>query len=176
MSSPACAEATVLRVPHTQSDSTKPRKPHSSLRISRSSVRFSAQQMVVGRAPQALAGYLRFLGDGRKYSLEYEDVLWNNIANGRSPGGAAGVALEFTAKSWLLTPDPAGIDNYTKLFNDPRFLIALRNTAFYTIVSVPLGMLLSLGLALALNQAISGISWIRTMYFLPIGGAVRPLA
>jgi multiple sugar transport system permease protein len=33
---------------------------------------------------------------------------------------------------------------------------------------VPLGMAISLGLALALNQAIAGISWIRTMYFLPI--------
>ncbi|MGQ3055237.1 MAG: hypothetical protein ACT6S0_25895 [Roseateles sp.] len=68
-----------------------------------SSVRFSAQQMVVGRAPRALAGYLRFLGEGRQYSLEYEDVLLNDVANARSPGGAAGVGLEFTAKSWLLT-------------------------------------------------------------------------
>ena len=46
--------------------------------------------------------------------------------------------------------------------------MALRNTTFYTVVSVPLGLALSLGLALALNQAIRGISWIRTMYFLPL--------
>ena len=49
-----------------------------------------------------------------------------------------------------------------------RFFSALRNTTFYTVVSVPLGLVLSLGLALALNQAIRGISWIRTMYFLPL--------
>lgn len=68
-----------------------------------SSVRFSAQQMVVGRSPQALASYLRFLGEGRVYSLDYDDVLRNDVANARSPGGAAGVALEFAAKSWLMT-------------------------------------------------------------------------
>lgn len=68
-----------------------------------SSVRFSAQQMVVGRSPLALASYLRLLGEGRRYSLDYEDVLRNDVANARSPGGAAGVGLEFAAKSWLLT-------------------------------------------------------------------------
>jgi multiple sugar transport system permease protein len=77
-------------------------------------------------------------------------------------------AVSLTHWDLLTPPEPAGIENYTNLLDDPRFLIALRNTAFYTIVSVPLGMLLSLGLALALNQAIAGISWIRTMYFLPI--------
>jgi multiple sugar transport system permease protein len=77
-------------------------------------------------------------------------------------------AISLTNWDLLTAPDPAGLDNYTKLFDDPRFLTAVRNTAFYTIVSVPLGMAISLGLALALNQAIAGISWIRTMYFLPI--------
>jgi multiple sugar transport system permease protein len=46
--------------------------------------------------------------------------------------------------------------------------VALRNTTFYTVVSVPLGMTLALGLALALNQGIRGIAWIRTAYFLPV--------
>jgi multiple sugar transport system permease protein len=80
----------------------------------------------------------------------------------------ATLAISLTHWDLLTTPEPAGVDNYTKLFSDPRFLVAVRNTAFYTVVSVPLGMLISLGLALALNQAIAGISWIRTMYFLPI--------
>ena len=77
-------------------------------------------------------------------------------------------AVSLTHWDLLTAPDPAGFENYTRLFSDQRFLIALLNTAFYTIVSVPLGMVLALGLALALNQAIRGISWIRTMYFLPI--------
>jgi multiple sugar transport system permease protein len=77
-------------------------------------------------------------------------------------------AVSLTHWDLLTPPEPAGISNYTRLLDDPRFLIAVRNTAFYTIVSVPLGMAISLGLALALNQAIRGIAWIRTMYFLPI--------
>lgn len=68
-----------------------------------SSVRFSEQQMVVGRAPRGVAGYLRFLGDGRQYSLEYEDVLQNNLTNAHNYAGDDGVRLEFEAKSWLLT-------------------------------------------------------------------------
>ena len=77
-------------------------------------------------------------------------------------------AVSLTDWDLLTPPEPAGLANYTRLFDDPRFLIAVRNTAFYTLVSVPLGLAISLGLALALNQAIAGISWIRTMYFLPI--------
>ena len=54
-------------------------------------------------------------------------------------------AISLTHWDLLTAPDPAGLDNYTKLFDDPRFLTAIRNTAFYTIVSVPLGMAISLG-------------------------------
>ncbi|CAM4091661.1 hypothetical protein [Roseateles saccharophilus] len=67
-----------------------------------SGVRFSEQQMVVGRVPGGLARYLNFLGSGRRYSLEWEDVLEHRVANARNYGGPAGVRLEFEAKSWLL--------------------------------------------------------------------------
>ena len=78
--------------------------------------------------------------------------------------------LVISLTNWdLLTPPSfAGIDNYTNLLGDPRFLTALRNTFFYSAVSVPLGLILALGLAMALNQRMRGISWIRTMYFLPL--------
>lgn len=79
-------------------------------------------------------------------------------------------ALGISLTKWdLLTPPKfVGIDNYATLLNDPRFRTALRNTVFYTLTSVPLGLTIGLGLALALNQAIRGISWIRTAYFLPV--------
>ena len=69
----------------------------------------------------------------------------------------------------LLTP-PAfvGVDNFTKLAGDDRFLRALQNTFFFTATSVPIGIVIALGLALALNQRIRGIAWIRTAYFLPV--------
>jgi hypothetical protein len=68
-----------------------------------SSVRFSEKQMVVGRTPKAIASYLRFIDSGRRYSLEYDDVLQHRLANARNYAGDAGVRLEFEAKSWLLT-------------------------------------------------------------------------
>ena len=76
--------------------------------------------------------------------------------------------ISLTSWDLLRAPELVGLDNYVRLVDDKRFFSALRNTTFYTVVSVPLGLVLSLGLALALNQAIRGISWIRTMYFLPL--------
>jgi multiple sugar transport system permease protein len=78
--------------------------------------------------------------------------------------------LGISLTSWdLLTPPKwVGFDNFSHLIGDSRFWVALRNTIFYTLVSVPLGMGVALLLALGLNQAIRGIAWIRTMYFLPL--------
>jgi multiple sugar transport system permease protein len=80
----------------------------------------------------------------------------------------ATLAISVTKWDLLQAPQFVGFDNFVQLASDDRFLKALRNTAFYTVVSVPLGMLISLFLALALNQTIRGIAWIRTAYFLPV--------
>jgi multiple sugar transport system permease protein len=80
----------------------------------------------------------------------------------------ATLAISLTKWDLLQAPQLVGFDNFIQLASDDRFLKALRNTAFYTVVSVPLGMLISLFLALALNQTIRGIAWIRTAYFLPV--------
>lgn len=78
--------------------------------------------------------------------------------------------LAISATDWdlLRAPRFVGVDNFVELVSDDRFLKALRNTTFYTVTSVPLGMLISLFLALALNQTFRGIAWIRTAYFLPV--------
>jgi len=80
----------------------------------------------------------------------------------------ATLGISLTRWDMLTPPTFAGLENYTKLLGDPRFLRALQNTFFYTFVSVPLGLVLALGLAAALNQQIRGISFIRTAYFLPL--------
>jgi multiple sugar transport system permease protein len=80
----------------------------------------------------------------------------------------ATVAISLTKWDLLTAPKFAGFDNYLALLSDPRFLVALRNTFFYTIVSVPLGLTIALGLAIALNQKIRGIAFVRTAYFLPV--------
>lgn len=80
----------------------------------------------------------------------------------------ATLAISLTKWDLLRAPQFVGFDNFVQLAQDDRFLKALRNTFFYTVVSVPLGLTVSLGLALALNQTIRGIAWIRTAYFLPV--------
>ena len=80
----------------------------------------------------------------------------------------ATLAISLTNWDLLTAPKFDGIDNYVALVSDDRFLKALRNTFFYTIVSVPLGLVIALGLALALNVKVRGIAFIRTAYFLPV--------
>jgi len=81
------------------------------------------------------------------------------------------------AKWDMLTPPQfVGLENYGKLLGDDRFLKALRNTVFYTAVSVPVGLALALGLAAALNQQLRGIAWIRTAYFLPLVTSATAIA
>lgn len=66
------------------------------------SVRFTDTQMFIGKTPPNIAQYLDFLEEGHRYSLDYSDVLAQNLANARNYAGDAGVSLEFAAKSWLL--------------------------------------------------------------------------
>jgi multiple sugar transport system permease protein len=80
----------------------------------------------------------------------------------------ATLAISLTKWDLLTAPQLTGLDNYVALLSDDRFLKALRNTFFYTVVSVPLGLAIALGLAMALNTKVRGISFIRTAYFLPV--------
>lgn len=88
----------------------------------------------------------------------------------------AALGLSLTKWDMLTAPQVVGLDNYARLLGDDRFLKALRNTTFYTIVSVPIGLTLALGLAAALNQQIRGIAWIRTAYFLPLVTSATAIA
>jgi multiple sugar transport system permease protein len=84
--------------------------------------------------------------------------------------------ISLTKWDLLTAPQFVGLDNYVKLLGDDRFQKALRNTLFFTIVSVPVGLALALGLASALNQQIRGIAWIRTAYFLPLVTSATAIA
>ncbi|MBN1431099.1 MAG: sugar ABC transporter permease [Anaerolineae bacterium] len=61
----------------------------------------------------------------------------------------------------------AGWDNFRQLFQDTTFRIALSNTFYYVIGTVPLTMVVSLGLALLLNQPLHGSKLFRTAFFFP---------
>ncbi len=65
-----------------------------------------------------------------------------------------------------------GLDNFRTIFKDFSFTrsnlgIALKNTVFYTIATVPLTIACSLGLALVLNKAVKGANFFRAVFFFP---------
>jgi multiple sugar transport system permease protein len=80
----------------------------------------------------------------------------------------AALGISFTKWTLLTSPEFVGLDNYRKLFTDATAAQVMRNTIYFTIVSVPLGLMLSLGLAVALNQKIRGLAIFRTAYYLPV--------
>jgi multiple sugar transport system permease protein len=61
-----------------------------------------------------------------------------------------------------------GFGNFAEaLTSDPVFWVSLRVTAVYTAVSVPLGLVISLALALLLNTNVRGMALWRTCYYIP---------
>ena len=71
---------------------------------------------------------------------------------------------------WALLDDPdfIGFQNFQRLFNDSRFWVTLRNTAYYVFVRVPINIVISLVLAVLLNQQIRGRNIFRTLLFIPV--------
>ena len=59
------------------------------------------------------------------------------------------------------------LENFKRLFNDRAFLRSLRNTAIYTLLVVPLTLIISLALAMILNMNIKGRNFFRTVSFFP---------
>ena len=60
-----------------------------------------------------------------------------------------------------------GIDNYTYIFSDPDFWLSMKNTLIFVIGVVPASIVISLGIALLLNQKINFRGLFRTIYFIP---------
>ena len=65
------------------------------------------------------------------------------------------------------TKEFVGLDNYIKMFNDPVFWMASRNTVYLAVGSVFIKLAIALGLALLLNQRLAGRSIYRAVIFSP---------
>jgi multiple sugar transport system permease protein len=80
----------------------------------------------------------------------------------------ASLVLSFTDYDLVNAPHVVGTQNYRDLVTDPRLLTAMRNTVIYTVLHVPLAMLLALGLAMVLNRLARGQGFFRTLVYLPV--------
>lgn len=83
--------------------------------------------------------------------------------------------LAFTEYSILEPPKWVGLQNFRTMFTeDPAFWTAVRNSTYYAVVSVPLRLVLALGLAMLMNLGVRGIAVYRVLFYLP--ALVPPIA
>jgi multiple sugar transport system permease protein len=80
--------------------------------------------------------------------------------------------LSFTSWDLITPPEWVGFGNYLRAYNDELFVKSMGNTVYYTLGTVPVGVFLSLLLAIAMNQKLHGIVFYRTLYFLPIVSSI----
>lgn len=78
-------------------------------------------------------------------------------------------SIYISFQKWDMLSDPQwiGLDNYRELFKDDKVFKSLYNTV-YLMIGIPIGMLLSLLLAILMNRKMAGISFMRTIYYLPV--------
>ena len=77
------------------------------------------------------------------------------------------VFFSFTDYDLFAEPNLIGLRNYLTLFTDDLFLIALRNTLGFAVVVTTVQTFLALVLASVLNQKLRGITFFRTVYYVP---------
>ena len=75
--------------------------------------------------------------------------------------------LSLTDYDVINDPNFIGLDNYRALVHDDKVMLALRNTLVFTVMSVPVKIVLSFLLALLLNKAGRATGFFRTAFFLP---------
>lgn len=73
----------------------------------------------------------------------------------------------FTTYDVVSSPVWVGADNFLQLFKDPLFWKSISNTIYYTLFSVPLGIVFGVGMALLLNMKVKGMAFYRTLFYLP---------
>ncbi|MCZ8516431.1 sugar ABC transporter permease [Paenibacillus filicis] len=88
----------------------------------------------------------------------------------------ASFLLSFTSWDMLSPIRWVGLDNYANLMKDETFIKVFWNTIYYAGVSVPVGIVISLLLAVALDQNISFKKFYRAAYFLPVVSSMVAVA
>jgi putative chitobiose transport system permease protein len=82
------------------------------------------------------------------------------------------IYYSFTEYDIVRPPVWVGLDNYTKLVNDPTFWLALTHSIVYLLVT-PILIFLSICLAIIVNRRLRGIHIFRALYFVPaVSGSI----
>ncbi|MFF5498983.1 carbohydrate ABC transporter permease [Streptomyces aquilus] len=86
----------------------------------------------------------------------------------------ASLYYAFTRYNLFTPPEWVGLDNFTTMFQDPRWQKSVEVTLKYVVVATPLKLLLALGVALLLAQKRRGQGLYRAAFYMPslIGASV----
>ncbi|MFJ8821960.1 carbohydrate ABC transporter permease [Streptomyces sp. NPDC102467] len=86
----------------------------------------------------------------------------------------ASLYYAFTSYNLFTPPQWVGLDNFTTMFQDPRWQKSVQVTLKYVVVATPLKLLLALGVAMLLAQKRRGQGLYRAAFYLPslIGASV----
>jgi multiple sugar transport system permease protein len=79
----------------------------------------------------------------------------------------ASLYLSFTDYSLIQAPEFIGLDNYARMFDDPRLHKSIAVTFIYVIVGVPAQLIVALGVAMLLNEGMKGLAFYRSIFYLP---------
>lgn len=80
---------------------------------------------------------------------------------------AYSIGLSFTRYSGMEAPTWVGLQNYVTAFLDPLVRTSVGNTVFYAVIAVPLGLVVALTLAIAMNQNVREVALYRTIFYAP---------
>jgi multiple sugar transport system permease protein len=75
--------------------------------------------------------------------------------------------LSLTRYSGLAEPTFIGVANYPRMAADPLFWKSAYNTLYYTLLAVPVGVVVAMLLAIAMNQKVREVTIYRAIFYLP---------
>ncbi|MBX9243685.1 sugar ABC transporter permease [Actinotalea ferrariae] len=86
----------------------------------------------------------------------------------------ASLYLAFTNYNLFASPEWVGLDNFTMLFSDPRFIQSAKVTGIYVLVGTPVKLVAALAVAMLLNNRRRGQGLYRSVFYAPslIGASV----
>jgi len=86
----------------------------------------------------------------------------------------ASLYLSFTEYNLFQPPEWVGTDNYARLFQDPRFIQSSVVTLTYVLIGTPVKLIVSLAVAMLLNNNRRGQGFYRSAFYVPslVGASV----
>jgi multiple sugar transport system permease protein len=108
--------------------------------------------------------------------LAFEETLWGWLLIIPSVLGLilfkygpvlASLYFSFTKYDIISSPEWVGLENYQALMVDNYFIKSIQVTPKYTVLVIPLSLIIAYVIALLMSQDLKGISIYRTMWYLP---------